>query len=224
LNKYQVDGEAVGLPISAPTTAPISILNHNVTIVETDTSLTQTAYNYTTGPAVGDMIYYRGKLRSHTALDSRVRPYVPGSDGVRYATFAFELSANLVSRLNIILRGVDGGIDYVNELASSAITVGGIMPGLYYRFVSGSGTGPDYSSRWISANTTEGPDVSSSEYNNSSVSMYNGLLTSSFSSSEITFNVFAPNIVYNPAKTTTLFITIKTPAAQNMSFSRIDYN
>jgi len=209
--------------ISTSVAAPTIIANHNRTILETATSLSVSPYVYITGPDANDLIYYRGKFRTYTALDSTWRSLVTEGDTIKYTTFAFTISQSLSSGLNIIVRNVEGGISYVDPATSSAINVGGRMPGVYYRFVSDSGTGPDYSSRWISANTTEGQDVSSSEYNNPAVSMYDGLISSSFSS-DITFNVFAPNIVYNPAKTTTLFVTIKTLATQNMSFSRLDYN
>lgn len=209
--------------ISTTVPAPTVIANHNTTILENATLLSVLPYTYISGPAANDLIYYRGKFRTYTALDSTWRSLITEGDNTKYTTFAFTISQSILSGLNIIVRNVEGGISYVNAATSSAISVGGRMPGVYYRFVSGSGTGPDYSSRWISANTTEGQDVSSSEYNNPTVSMYNGLITSSFSS-DITFNVFAPNIVYNPAKTTTLFVTIQTFVAQNMSFSRVDYN
>lgn len=224
-NTYAAGDISSGTPAPFSVSAPTIIADHNTTIEETVESLTydKTPYVYAAaGPATNDMFYYRGKFRTFSALDSRVQPFITEVDGARYTTFAFSI-LSLPSGLRIILRGVEGGIAYVNQATSSAITVGGTMPGVYYRFVSSGGTGPDYSSRWISANTTSPQDVSSSEYNNLSVSMYNGLISSTISS-DITFNVFAPNIVVNTGRFTTLFVTVKTYAGQNMSFSRIDYN
>lgn len=205
-------------------TVPISILNHNTTILETATSLSLLPYAYISGPAINDLIYYKGKFRTYTALDNYIlRDLITESDGVKYTTFAFPLSRSFPSGLNIILRNVEGAISYVNQQTSSALIVGGSIPGIYYRFVTGNGNGPDYSTRWISANTTAPQDVSSSNYNNDSILMYNGLINTLHTDSEITFNVFAPNIA-DFTRNTTLFVTIKTQNGQNMSFSRIDYN
>lgn len=223
-NTYATGDISSGAPVYSTEYSFTVNANLNAPIEETALSLAQTPYDYLNTPAVNDMIYYRRKFRSYTALDSRVKALLDAEpyENSRYTTFAFTVS-NLPSGLRIILKGVEGGIDYVNQLTSSALKVGGIMPGVYYRFVSSGGTYPNYSSRWISANTTSPQDVSSSEYNNSSVSMYNGLISTTYGS-DITFNVFAPNIVPSDEITTTLFVTVKTYEGQNMSFSHIEYN
>ena len=198
------------------------------------------SYNNNTNIRISqNLIVYNGKYRTPGAIPSSVQSiYSLQSSGPRYATFEFPIgSGPYTSGLNITVTGIESNI--VQSTGNWEMTVNGSLLHVYYRFetqyTSDDGTDyripqdqydiPDglfstnYTTGWINANNSSSQNITSSNYNQTTI--LNGLGRSNISgSNSVVFDVFQPNI-YIPAGSPSvkLYVTIGGDHASNISFS-----
>jgi hypothetical protein len=188
-----------------------------------------------------DIMIYDGKYTSAGALPAGVVSATSLSNTSRYATFGFVIPPNTNAsgrKLGIII----GGLENPNYFSGNSyeITSNGTRFNIFYRFETQYSVGADYriprdaytlpnaslsrnyTTGWISANSSSSQDISTTNYNSTSQSaIFNGLDTSSTSGS---FSVFQPQIQLNAnSPPLYLYITVGGPSNSQLRFTTCNY-
>lgn len=217
------------LPVAPPSTSAgnLNTYNNNASIVSSS-----------------DIMIYDGRYTSAGALPGEVLATTSLSNTSRYATFGFVIPGNTNAsgrKLGITI----GGLESPNYFSGNSyeITSNGTQFNIFYRFETQYSTGGDYriprneytlpnaslsrnyTTGWISANSSSSQDISTTNYNSTSQSsIFNGLDTSSFSGSSASFLAFQPQIQLNAnSPPLYLYITVGGASSSRLRFTTCSY-
>jgi hypothetical protein len=221
----QANRISLQLPVAPPSTVAgnLNAYNNNASIVSSS-----------------DIMIYDGKYTSAGALPAGVLAATSLSNTSRYATFGFDIPKGNYSgkRLRITLDGLENPSYFSGN--SYEITSNGTQFNIFYRFETQYLVGADYriprnaytlpnaslsnnyTTGWISANSSSNQDITTTTYNSTSQSaIFNGLVTSSVSGS---FSAFQPQIQLNiNSPPLYLYITVGGPSSSRLRFTTCNY-
>lgn len=229
-NLVQSDRILLQLPVSPATTVAgnLTPYNNNAPISSTN-----------------NIMVYDGKYTLAGSLPLDIISATNLNSNTRYATFGFlVLGGNYGGkRLAITISGLENPARL--NIDSFEITSNAERFNIYYRFETQyTSTGsvdyriprgtyqlPDnfisanYTTGWISANTSFGPDVSTANYNIvDKTSIFNGLFTTSISGQSATFTAFQPQIALNSnSPPLHLYISVGGANSSKLRFTNCNY-